>query len=56
MKNLFLQLTGYSEHELLAWNPLTSLFYTKNGGLYRLSGGAVEDLEGPSSDPEERID
>lgn len=52
----FLNITQYSRSEVLAWNPMTRLFYTKNGGLYRMGDGEVEDIKGPPSDPEERID
>ena len=57
MRTYFLETSGYSENELLAWNPHSLLFYTKNGGLYRVTEGvSIEDIKGPPSDPEERID
>lgn len=57
MKDQFMEASGYTSSEVLAWNPVTSLFYTKNGGLYKLRpDGTIEDIKGPPSDPEERID
>lgn len=52
----FLELTAYARSDLLAWNPDTREFYTRNGGLYRLaSSGTIEHVKGPSPDPEERL-
>ena len=52
----FMDVTQYSRTEVLAWNPTTKLFLTRNGGLYRMSEREVEHLKGPPPDPEERID
>jgi hypothetical protein len=55
-KLFFLEKTGYSDKDLLAWNPETLKFSMKNGGLYQLSGdGQIKHLGGPSPDPAERI-
>ena len=52
----FLELTGYSSNDLLAFNADTRLFYTRNGGLYHLPvSGEIEHIKGPSPDPEDRI-
>jgi hypothetical protein len=51
----FLGMTGYAEDDILAWNPLTSKFLTRNGGFYVLEGDSLLHISGPSPDPEERL-
>lgn len=52
----FLEKTGYSDQDLLAWNAGTGKFSMRNGGLYQMSeGGDIEHISGPSPDPEDRI-
>ena len=56
LKSQFLELTGYSRNDLLAWNVKTRRFMTKNGGLYELTElGRIIHYQGPSPDPEDRL-
>lgn len=51
----FLEKTGYSEQDLLAWNPQTGKFSMRNGGLYQVAeDGSIDHLSGPSPDPADR--
>jgi hypothetical protein len=54
-KLYFLEQTGYSDDELIAWNHKTMKFAMRNGGLYQLTGDEIEHLGGPSPDPGERL-
>ena len=52
----FLEKSGYSDKDLLAWNADTLKFSMTNGGLYQfMSDGQIKHLGGPSPDPAERI-
>ena len=52
----FLEEAGYSEDDVLAYNPSTGKVSMKNGGLYRItSTGKILHLAGPSPDPTERV-
>ena len=56
MRSHFLEKSGYSRNDLLAWNYATRRFMTKNGGRYELDDdGEIIHIAGPSSDPEERL-
>lgn len=51
----FLEETGYSEGDVLAYNPVTGKVQTRNGGLYEITAdGEIEHYSGPSPDPTER--
>lgn len=52
----FLEQAGYSEDDVLAFNPSTLKVMTKNGGLYKITEtGKIMHLSGPSPDPTERV-
>jgi len=52
----FLEEAGYSEDEVLAFNPATRRVAMKNGGLYQVTEtGKILHLDGPSPDPQERM-
>ena len=52
----FLEEAGYSDDEVLAYNPGTRKVMMKNGGLYKITeGGKILHLDGPSPDPQERM-
>lgn len=52
----FLEITGYGDDDVLAFNPSTGEVSTRNGGLYRISEtGKVEHISGPSPDPTDRL-
>lgn len=52
----FLESTGYGDRDILAFNPNTRFFITRNGGRYRLTEtGKVLHIAGPSPDPSERL-
>lgn len=52
----FLEEAGYSEDEVLAYNPSTGKIQMVNGGQYQLtSTGKIMHLDGPSPDPTERV-
>lgn len=56
IKNRFLELTGYSKNDILAWNVQTRKFMTRNGGQYQLTeAGKIIHFAGPSPDPEDRL-
>lgn len=52
----FLEITGYGDRDIIAFNPHTRFFVTRNGGRYQLTElGKVLHLAGPSPDPTERL-
>lgn len=52
----FLEEAGYSESDVLAFNPITGKIVTKNGGLYEITQtGKIIHYSGPSPDPTERV-
>jgi len=51
----FLEEAGYSEDDVLAYNPITGKVATKNGGLYEISPTSIIHFSGPSPDPTERL-
>lgn len=52
----FLEEAGYSESDVLAYNPITGKVATKNGGLYEvLESGQILHYDGPSPDPTDRL-
>lgn len=53
---VFLEEAGYSEDDVLAYNPSTGKILTKNGGHYKITEtGKILHLGGPSSDPSDRF-
>lgn len=56
LREQFLELTGYGDRDILAFNPDTRYFLTRNGGRYQLTElGRIMHLAGPSPDPTERL-
>jgi hypothetical protein len=56
LKQTFLEMTGYCDADVLAWNFSTRKFLTRNGGVYILTEqGHIKHLEGPSPDPSDRL-
>jgi hypothetical protein len=56
LRSQFLEKSGYSRNDLLAWNFATRRFMTKNGGQYELTeDGEILHFAGPSPDPEDRL-
>lgn len=55
IKSAFLEDAGYSEDDVLAWNPTTRFIQMKNGGRYKLLPNKVLHFDGPSPDPSERL-
>lgn len=52
----FLEEAGYSEDDVLAYNPSTGKIQTTNGGLYQITDtGKILHLSGPSPDPSDRV-
>ena len=52
----FLEEAGYSEQDVLAYNPMTGKVATKNGGLYEITEShRIIHYAGPSPDPTERM-
>jgi hypothetical protein len=52
----FLEITGYGDSDIVAFNPRTGDFLTRNGGRYKMTDtGKVLHLNGPSPDPTERM-
>lgn len=52
----FLEYSGYSIEDILAYNLNTGKISTKNGGLYQIAEtGEILHLTGPSPDPTDRI-
>ena len=52
----FLEYSGYSENDVMAFNPETGKIATKNGGLYEITeAGKVLHWSGPSPDPTDRV-
>lgn len=52
----FLEEAGYSESDVLAYNPITGKIATKNGGLYEITDvGEIIHYGGPDPDPTERL-
>lgn len=52
----FLEVSGYGDRDILAYNPTTRFFITRNGGRYQLTdSGKILHLAGPSPDPTERL-
>jgi len=52
----FLEYSGYSERDVLAFNPETGKISTRNGGLYQITEtGKILHFSGPSSDPTDRV-
>lgn len=54
MKNIFFEHTGYGSEDLLAFNYATRVFFTKNGGKYRVEAQGIEHLSGPPPDVADR--
>lgn len=55
IREAFLEATGYAEEDIVAYNPSTGNFVTRNGGRYHYtSTGKLIHLTGPSPDPTER--
>ncbi len=55
MKDAFYQTTGYGEWDLLAYNPQTRSFMTKNGGIYIVDAHYnVKWVKGPAVRVEDR--
>lgn len=54
LKERFLKLTGYTEKDLLGFNPATRTFVTSNGGKYVLhpKGTSYRKLLGPDAPQE----
>jgi hypothetical protein len=51
----FLEEAGYSEDDVLAYNPVTGKICTRNGGVYEITPtGKIIHYSGPSYDPTER--
>jgi len=56
VREQFLELTGYGDRDIIAFNPTTGYFLTRNGGRYQLTElGKIMHLAGPSPDPTERL-
>ncbi len=56
VRQQFLEITAYGDSDILAYNPKTRFFITRNGGRYQLSeAGKILHLAGPSPDPTERL-
>lgn len=56
LREQFLELTGYGDGDILAFNPSTRNFLTRNRGKYRVTEtGKILHLAGPSPDPTERF-
>jgi hypothetical protein len=52
----FLEEAGYSENDVLAYNPMTGKVCTKNGGVYEVTEShKIIHYGGPSPDPADRI-
>lgn len=52
----FLEESGYSERDVLAFNPMTGRIATRNGGLYQITEtGKTLHFSGPSPDPTDRM-
>lgn len=51
----FLEEAGYSEDDVLAFNPNTKRIVTKNGGEYAIRNDRILHFSGPSPDPTERV-
>ncbi len=52
----FLEYAGYSESDVLAFNPETGKISTRNSGLYQVTEtGKVLHFSGPSPDPTDRV-
>lgn len=55
IKSDFLESTGYSEDDILAFNPNSLNIVTRNGGRYHITQTRkIIHLTGPSPDPTER--
>lgn len=52
----FLEYSGYSRRDVLAFNPSTGKVSTRNGGLYQITeSGKILHFSGPSHDPTDRV-
>jgi len=54
-RSRFFELTGYGPSDILAFNPKTKIFMTRNGGQYRLTeADTISYIDGPPWEAEER--
>lgn len=52
----FLEYSGYSMNDVMAYNPDTGKISTRNGGLYQITEtGKIIHFSGPSVDPTDRV-